>query len=77
MFVRSALRAEPRVSKKDCVGCRECERICPAHVITMKNRKPEINRVGCITCFCCQEFCPVGAMRVHRPLIARLINKRD
>ena len=24
---------------------------------------------------CCQEFCPKGAMKVHRPLIAKVLNK--
>lgn len=76
MFVRSALRAEPRPDKKKCVGCKKCAEICPARVITMKNNVPEINRERCITCFCCQEFCPVGAMKVHRPLIARILNHK-
>jgi uncharacterized protein (DUF362 family)/NAD-dependent dihydropyrimidine dehydrogenase PreA subunit len=76
MFVRSALRAEPRPDKKACIGCKKCAEICPAHVITMKNGVPVIDRAKCITCFCCQEFCPVGAMKVHRPLIAKLINRK-
>ncbi len=74
LFVRNALRAEPRVKKNDCIGCKKCAEICPAHVIEMKDNKPVIDRKKCITCFCCQEFCPVGAMKVHRPLIARIIN---
>ncbi len=76
MFVRNALRAEPRPNKKQCIGCKKCAEICPAHVITMKNGVPEIDRKKCITCFCCQEFCPVGAMKVHRPPIARLLNRK-
>ncbi|MBQ7347908.1 MAG: DUF362 domain-containing protein [Clostridia bacterium] len=76
MFVRSALRAEPRPDKKLCVSCKKCAEICPAHVITMKNGIPEIDKTRCITCFCCQEFCPVGAMKVHRPLIARILNHK-
>ncbi len=76
MFVRSALRSEPRVKKDLCIGCKKCAEICPAHVITMKNNRPEIDRKKCITCFCCQEFCPVGAMKVHRPLLARLLNHK-
>ncbi len=76
MFLRGALRAEPRVEKKSCVGCRKCADICPAHVITMKNNVPQIDRKNCITCFCCQEFCPVGSMKVHRPLIARMLNRK-
>jgi len=76
MFVRSALRASPRPSKKICIGCKKCAEICPAHIITMKNGFPVIDRKKCITCFCCQEFCPVGAMKVHRPLIARILNHK-
>ncbi len=75
-FVRSALRAEPRPDKRRCIGCRKCAEICPAHVITMKDGLPVIDRKRCITCFCCQEFCPVGAMKVHRPLIARILNHK-
>ena len=74
MFVRNALRAEPRPKSHLCIGCKKCAEICPAHAIIMKNKLPVIDRKKCITCFCCQEFCPVGAMKVHRPLIARMIN---
>lgn len=74
MFVRSALRARPLPKKKLCIGCKKCAEICPAHAIVMKNNLPAINDKTCITCFCCQEFCPVGAMKVHRPLIARIVN---
>ena len=74
-FVRTALRARPSVEKRSCIGCQKCAQICPAHIITMKNGKPMIDRKKCITCFCCQEFCPVGAMKVRRPLIARLLNR--
>ena len=77
MFVKNALRAEPRPEKKSCIGCERCAEICPAHVITMKNKIPHIDRQKCIACFCCQEFCPVGAMKVHRPLIARILNHTD
>ena len=75
MFVRSALRASPKPVKKLCIGCKKCAEICPARAIVMKNGIPVINTKTCITCFCCQEFCPKGAMKVHRPLIARLLNR--
>ena len=41
----------------------------------MVNGKPRIDRKKCIRCFCCQEFCPVGAMKVHRTPIAKLLEK--
>ena len=72
-LIQGALASKPKVVKKEGVGCRECERICPAKAITMVDKKPKINRNQCIRCFCCQEFCPKGAMKVHRTLIARIL----
>lgn len=69
------MRSRPAVQKDECIGCAECGRICPAKVITMVDGKPRIDRKKCIRCFCCQEFCPVGAMKVRRPAIARLLEK--
>lgn len=74
-LLQGALCSVPKVSKKDCVGCEKCKNICPAKAITMNKRVPSIDRKICIRCFCCQEFCPKGAMKVHRPWIARLINR--
>ena len=67
-----ALESRP-VPEKNCVGCEECRKICPAKAIHMENKRPVIDRSKCIKCFCCQEFCPVGAMKVHRTLPARLL----
>lgn len=69
------MRSRPAVQKDECIGCAECGRICPAKVITMVDGKPRIDRKKCIRCFCCQEFCPVGAMKVHRTPIAKLLEK--
>ena len=69
-----ALSQRPVVKKKECVGCGECRDICPAKAITMVKQKPRIDRKACIRCFCCQEFCPKSAMKVHRTLIARLLD---
>ena len=73
---RKALQASPKLKdRKGCIGCRRCEKLCPAKAITMVKGKPKINRKKCIRCFCCQEFCPKGALKVHRPLIARILNR--
>lgn len=71
----TALAHKPKLHKKLCVGCAECARICPAHAIEMRNKLPRIDRDKCIRCFCCQEFCPKAAMQVHRPIIARVLNR--
>lgn len=74
-FVDKALASYPKLKKEDCIGCRECDKVCPADAITMAEKKPQIDRKKCIRCFCCQEFCPKGAMKVHRPVLARLLVK--
>ena len=65
----------PKVDRTNCVGCGECKSVCPANAITLRKRIAEINRQSCIRCFCCQEFCPKGAIHVHRPFVARIVDK--
>lgn len=71
----ACLTPRPQVRKDECIGCKKCASICPAKAITMENGKPVIDRSRCIHCFCCQEFCPKGAMKVKRPLVARILNQ--
>ncbi len=71
--LQSLLSSRPTLKKAACIGCAKCAHICPAKAITMKDGKAQIDRSLCIRCFCCQEFCPVGAMRVHRTVIARML----
>lgn len=70
-----ALASVPHLTPAQCIGCKECFKICPAHAITMVDKKPRIDRKKCIRCFCCQEFCPKGALKVKRPLLAKLLIK--
>ena len=74
-IVGHLLRSKPGVNKRECVGCRVCENVCPAKAISMKNKVAHINRKACIYCFCCQEFCPKGAMKVRRSPAAKLLNR--
>ena len=73
VFIQTVMTSKPELNIKVCVGCRECEKICPAGAITMLDKKPIIDRSKCIKCFCCQEFCPKGAMKVRRTWIAKLL----
>lgn len=73
-IITKLLQSKTILDKKTCIGCKKCFEICPAKAIIMKNNKPVINRKKCISCFCCQEFCPKGAMKVKRPVMAKLLN---
>ena len=74
-IARGALRSSPRLKKQECVGCGLCRNVCPAKAIEIVDGKARIDKSKCIRCFCCQEFCPQGAMKVHRPLPARILNR--
>ncbi len=65
----------PAIHRKKCVGCGECVRSCPAHTITMneKKRRPVIEPSACIKCFCCQELCPKDAVKIKQNLLIKLI----
>ncbi len=71
--MNACLASKPKVKTSACVGCGRCRDECPPHTIAIKNKKAVIDRRHCIKCFCCQEFCPVGAMRVHRSPVAKLL----
>ena len=50
------------VIMQNCIGCGQCEQICPRSTVHVVNGKAVIEYSGCIRCFCCHEICPVDAI---------------
>jgi len=59
----------PKVAKKKCVGCGECQVWCRGDAITYvgegKSRKAQINPENCVGCAECILACPQGAIQVQ------------
>ncbi len=74
-IINGLLEPKPVFIHSKCVGCGDCADSCPPNVIDITSGKPEVDLEGCIRCFCCQELCPVKAVKIHRPLLMKLLAK--
>jgi len=87
-FVARYLQTRPVVHVGDCTGCAICKEACPAKVIDLfplipavevppktgePRVKPEIKYPECIRCYCCQELCPQKAIKMHKPILVRML----
>jgi len=77
-IVRALMRglaARPVVLLDRCVGCAECERICPVGAAKVIDRKARIDRALCVRCMCCHEVCRFGAIRPVRGGLAGAMDR--
>ncbi len=73
-FLLGQMSIKPRIIERQCTGCFECERVCPAAAISISGKTVRINQGICIQCMCCHEVCRFGAIIPKRPLIGSAIN---
>ena len=52
----------PVVHVDRCIGCGECEIICPVKAIKLVNKKSVVDSAKCIGCASCLAVCPTMAM---------------
>lgn len=72
------IRPRPVFHKDKCKACRECEKCCPAKVITVtKEKGAQVDLNGCIRCYCCQELCPFKAVTIKKPLLNKIFIRGD
>ncbi len=67
-LMHTMLKSYPRLEADKCIGCGKCAESCPAHIITIRNKRAKFKKRGCIACFCCQEMCPMKAIAVKKSL---------
>ena len=68
LMAKGEVEIEPLVAYADkemCIGCRICERICPASAIQMVEKKAVMNEAMCIGCGLCAGGCPTGAAKLR------------
>lgn len=67
------LSVRPRVIKRHCTGCSQCEKICPVGAISINNKIANIKRRVCIRCMCCHEVCRFNAIKPTRSLVGSIM----
>lgn len=66
------LERRPVFIHKNCTGCLECIKICPANAIAMHPEKMNyvvLTDAKCIRCFCCSEVCQSNAVEICRKFL--------
>lgn len=58
---QKASKRKPYVTEK-CIGCGDCETICPKGAIEVQELRAAVDDSKCIRCFCCHEVCPEDAI---------------
>jgi len=60
---KKAVKKSPIITEK-CIGCGDCEQICPVGAASVNNEVAESNYSKCIRCFRCHEVCPEDAIKL-------------
>jgi len=62
-LVFAAYKGTIYVTADDCVGCGDCELVCPTNAITMIDGKAVIDVENCIDCEICIKTCTYSAIK--------------
>jgi uncharacterized protein (DUF362 family)/Pyruvate/2-oxoacid:ferredoxin oxidoreductase delta subunit len=73
-FLLDQMSVRPKVVKRLCTGCLECEQVCPATAVSEVGEKARIDESICIRCMCCHEVCRLDAIIPRRPIVGQLLS---
>ena len=55
-----------KYDREACIGCGQCQSVCPHGVYVLQDRKAElVDPDGCMECGACALNCPSGAITVN------------
>jgi len=55
----------PKIKRKTCIGCAECQKHCPAEAITLEEKKAYIDKNKCVGCGECIVRCPTQSVNIN------------
>ncbi|MCP5050354.1 MAG: DUF362 domain-containing protein [bacterium] len=74
---KTGLSLKPVVDRKRCTACGVCRDACPVKAITVvDDRYAQIDEKKCIRCYCCHEMCVYNAVKLHKSLLYRAMNRQ-
>jgi len=72
--INNFVDARPKVVKKNCTGCGECEKVCPVQAVVVSNEIAKVNDGICIKCMCCHEVCRYDAIVPRKAFAGRVLD---
>ena len=67
---------KPHVNQENCIGCRQCTKICAHDAITITDRKASIDHNKCVGCGRCIGVCPRDAVGPASDESNDILNKK-
>jgi len=58
-----------------CIGCGQCEEVCPRKAVRVDKGKARFNYGACIRCYCCHEMCPHDAIALRKSMTGKVLAK--
>lgn len=74
-YIHFLTTSRPLVLKEICKMCGVCQEVCPAKAIIKNGNRLYFDYEKCIGCFCCAELCKYHGIKIHTPILGRVLNR--